>query len=488
MATRYRITSKRIRNSYEGAGTGRRAADWDAPEAALNAVAIPALPTLRKRSRAAVRNDPYAASAISKRVSNLIGTGITPRARLDDAALREALNLLWEDWVDESDADDRTDFYGLQMIIARMVEEAGECFVRRRNRRPEDGLAVPLQLQVLPPDFVPVDRNFKTRSGNVVRAGIEFDAIGRRVAYWMWQSHPGDPGAPRRGYNQLNRIPADQVLHIFEPLEGGQLRGVPRLSPVLLRLKSLDNYDDAVLFRQEVSNLFAGFITRPRQDGAPIFDPSTGLAPAQDRDGTPMVGLEPGTMQELLEGEEVVFSDPPDAGNTYVDFMRQQLMAAAVGVDLPYELLTGDMGDISDRTLRVLLNEFRRRIEQVQFSVYVYQLCRPVRAWWLDTAYLSGAVDLPDYPTRRREFLRTRWIPQGWAYIHPVQDVQGKLLEIGGGLASRSEHALRTGYDAEVIDRENAQDNARADSLNLHYTTDTGQPVRDQGDTHEETQ
>ncbi|MCZ9747200.1 phage portal protein, partial [Pseudomonas aeruginosa] len=79
--------------------------------------------TLRKRSRAAVRNDPYAASAISKRVSNLIGTGITPRARLDDAALREALNLLWEDWVDESDADDRTDFYGLQMIIARMVEE-----------------------------------------------------------------------------------------------------------------------------------------------------------------------------------------------------------------------------------------------------------------------------------------------------------------------------------------------------------------------------
>ncbi|WP_430275132.1 hypothetical protein [Pseudomonas aeruginosa] len=61
MATRYRITSKRIRNSYEGAGTGRRAAGWDAPEAALNAVAIPALPTLRKRSRAAVRNDPYAA-------------------------------------------------------------------------------------------------------------------------------------------------------------------------------------------------------------------------------------------------------------------------------------------------------------------------------------------------------------------------------------------------------------------------------------------
>jgi lambda family phage portal protein len=183
--------------------------------------------------------------------------------------------------------------------------------------------------------------------------------------------------------------------------------------------------------------------------------------------------MEPGTLQELLDGEEIEFSDPPDAGNTYVDFMRQQLQAVAAGVDLPCELLTGDMGDISDRVLRVLLNEFRRRIEQLQFSVYVFLLCRPVRAAWLDAAWLSGAIELSDYATRRREYLRTRWVPQGWAYMHPVQDVQGKLLEIKGGLASRSEHVLRTGYDAEQIDQENAADNARAERLGLDYTTDT---------------
>ncbi|WP_036992235.1 phage portal protein [Metapseudomonas furukawaii] len=486
MARRIRHTSARIRASYEGAGQGRRSQAWDAPEAALNTVAIPALPTLRKRSRAAVRNDPYAFSAISRRVSSLIGAGITPRSRIADKALRERVNQLWEDWTDESDADDRTDFYGQQALIARMVEESGECFVRLRYRRPEDGLSVPLQLQVLAPEFVPLDRNFTTRRGNVVRAGIEFDQVGKRVAYWMYKSHPGDPRAAGANYNQLNRVPADQVLHIFEPLEGGQLRGIPRLAPVLLRLKALDNYDDAVLFRQEVSNLFAGFITKPRGDGPPQLDPITGQPVQKDADGVPMVGLEPGTMQELMDGEEVTFSDPPDAGNTYVDFMRQQLQAVAAGVDLPYELLTGDMGDISDRVLRVLLNEFRRRIEQLQFSVYVYQLCRPVRAAWLDAAWLSGALDLPDFTARRREYLRTRWVPQGWAYLHPVQDVQGKLLEIKGGLASRSEHVLRTGYDAQQIDEENAEDNARAKELGLEYTTDTqpaGEPTGDKEDT-----
>ena len=104
-----------------------------------------------------------------------------------------------------------------------------------------------------------------------------------------------------------------------------------------------------------------------------------------------------------------------------------------------------------------------------------------MRIAWLDAAYLSGALDLPEYPTRYRDYRRTRWIPQGWAYHHPVQDVQGKILEIGAGLLSRSEHALRTGYDAEVIDNENAQDNARAKRLGLSYKTDTS-AVQDTGD------
>lgn len=471
---RARVISKRILNSYEGAGTGRRAQGWDAPEGALNTIALPALPQLRKRSKAAVRNDPYAYSAISKRVSNIIGTGITPRSSIKDPVLRAAVRELWEDWTDEADADGLVDFYGQEAMIARMVEESGECFVRLRYQGRDNGLAVPLQLQVLAAEYVPLDKNFRTRAGNIVRAGIEFNPAGKRVAYWMYTTHPGDAYNSSLGYNQLHRIEADQVLHIFEPTEGGQLRGVPRLAPILLRLKSLDNYDDAVLFRQEVSNLFAGFITRKAAEGGqqPI-DPLTGLPVVADRDGAPLVGLEPGSMQELMEGEEVTFSDPPDAGGTYVPFMRQQLQAAAVGVDLPYELLTGDMGDISDRVLRVLLNDFRRRIEQLQFGVYVFQLCRPVWHAWMDAAVLSGALDLPDYMGRRREYLRTRWIPQGHPYIHPVQDVDGKLKEIKGGLATRSEHVLRTGYDAELIDEENAQDNERASRLGLTYSSDT---------------
>lgn len=472
------LLPERIKASYEGAGEGRRSASWDAPDIGINSINTPALRNLRARSRAAVRNDPYAFNVIDKRVSNLIGTGITPRPKIEDDTLRKVQQELWEDWVDESDADGLTDFYGQQALIARTVETAGECFVRIRPRSLDENLAVPLQLQVLAPEFVPHDKFETAKNGNSIRAGIEFNPAHQRVAYWMYRVHPRDASSLNAGYNQLVRVPVAQVLHIFEPVEPGQLRGVPRLAPVLKRLRSLDNYDDAVLFRQEVANLFAGFISRPPPEATQQpRDPVTGQLLTEDRDGfTPMVALEPGTMQELGPGEEVEFSKPPDAGNNYPDFMRQQLMAAAAGTGTPYEILTGDMREVNDRALRVVLNEFRRRLEQLQFGVYVHQLCRPVRAAWMDMAVLAGRLKLDDYAQRRREYLRTRWVPQGWAYIQPVQDIQARMMEVNAGFNSRSEMVLRSGYDAETVDAENAADQARAQKLGLNYKTLVDQP------------
>lgn len=92
------LVPERIKASYEGAAEGRRSSGWDAPDTGANSLIMPALRNLRSRSRSAVRNDPYAANVIDKRVSNLIGTGITPHPRLLDKAVRKAMQELWEDW------------------------------------------------------------------------------------------------------------------------------------------------------------------------------------------------------------------------------------------------------------------------------------------------------------------------------------------------------------------------------------------------------
>jgi len=79
---------------------------------------------------------------------------------------------------------------------------------------------------------------------------------------------------------------------------------------------------------------------------------------------------------------------------------------------------------------------------------------------------------MPDFHRTRREYLRVRWVPQGWPYINPVQDVNAQKLAIRAGLTSRSASVLKQGEDPEQVDQENAADNTRADGLGLQYDSD----------------
>jgi hypothetical protein len=72
-------------------------------------------------------------------------------------------------------------------MAARAMFEAGECFFRFRARRPDDGLAVPLQLQMLSAEHLPLGKCETLPNGNEVIFGIELDRIGRRVAYHFWR-------------------------------------------------------------------------------------------------------------------------------------------------------------------------------------------------------------------------------------------------------------------------------------------------------------
>ena len=49
------------------------------------------------------------------------------------------------------------------------------CFIRLRPRFPQDGLSVPLQLQMLPSEQLPLSKIEQAPNGNPIRLGVEFD-------------------------------------------------------------------------------------------------------------------------------------------------------------------------------------------------------------------------------------------------------------------------------------------------------------------------
>jgi len=85
------------------------------------------------------------------------------------------------------------------------------------------------------------------------------------------------------------RVPAAEMLHQFQPLAAGQLRGLTWLAPILLRLHELDQYDDAALVKAKVAALFTGFIHDP--DGT-----VAGLNDGTAANGILNVGMEPGSL------------------------------------------------------------------------------------------------------------------------------------------------------------------------------------------------
>ena len=451
-----------IQNRYDAAGMGRRMRGWVAPSTGPNR-AIAGLQNIRNRARDAARNDWTGESATQKWVSNLIGVGITPRLKRIPAGKRKRdLSDLWERWVQQSDADGVLNFYGQQGLVVRAWLDSGEVFVRKRIRRMDGTMQVPLQVQLIEADFVPLmdsDAWPGLPVGNKIRQGIELDRRGQRVAYWMHREHPGDGGIDT---GSLLRIPASEVLHIYEVKRPGQLRGVSALASVLARLRSIADYDDAVLERQKIANLFAAFITRG-VGGDGDIDPLSNLPMDFDGDGSQLMGLQPGIMQELGYGEDIKFANPPEAGTTYSDYVRTQHLGTAAASGMPYEIFSGDIREISDRTLRVLINEFRRFAEQRQWHTIIPMFCQPVRQWWTDTAVLAGHVKPKEAPN----VALVEWAPHGWAHIHPVQDPQGKKLEVEAGFRSRSSVISERGEDPDMVDEERQQDQAREKQLGL---------------------
>ena len=170
----------------------RRLRGWNPPLENINALVASGGPKLLARARELVVTNGYAANACEAFASNMVGDGIKPSSLIADATLRDQVQRLWLAWTDEADADGLTDFYGLQAMVAREMFVAGECFVRMRPRRAEDGLLVPLQMQLLQSEMLPFEKTETAPNGNRIRCGIEFDLIGRRVAYHFRRSHPGD--------------------------------------------------------------------------------------------------------------------------------------------------------------------------------------------------------------------------------------------------------------------------------------------------------
>ncbi len=443
---------------FEGAARGRRLAGLQAPTVHVNQLIAAAGPTLTARARWMYKNLPYAKKGVNAWVNAHIATGIVPSWRLPNLKKRQELIDLFDYSAAELDADGRSDFYGLQRRIDTEECLAGEVFIRFRPRLMSDGLAVPLQLQLLPSEQLPMELTRIAPNGNMIRQGIELDAIGRRVAYWFWRRHPHD-SAPYAAPNELVRVPAAEILHVFESFEAGQLRGFSRLTAAIVKLFLAAEHDDNEQARHGVTSLYSVFITEPADEDGDDDD---------DVDGD-VIRLSTGAINRLRPGEKIEVAAPADVGANYEAYQYRQGLAIAAALDLPYVVMFGDLVRSNFSNNKGVMVEFGRQVEAHQFSVLVHQALQPIIKRWVEAAQASGAIVLPGYARAPRPYWRPHWIPPKFAWLDRLKDVQADVLEMKEGLTARRFLVAARGYDIEEVDRLNAEDLKRARAAGLRY-------------------
>lgn len=413
--------------SYDAASRGRRTQNWNARGTSANAEIHAAANTLRDRSRDLSRNNPFAKKAVQSISNNTIGTGIRAKIDSTNKAGLARLSKAWVDWSDSTDCDNegRKTLGGIQKMVMRAVVESGDCLVLKRT---DPKSTVPLKLIVLEIDFLDMNKNSTQMNADnsFDFLGIRFNARGQRTHYWLYDVHPGE--SYRGGSMQSRLVPADSVIHVFEQSRPGQQLGVPYGVSAFLRVRDMDEYNDAQVMRQKIAACYSVFIRTDFNIGTQV-----------ERDE--MEKVQPGMIQQLGSGETVEFSTPPSVEN-FEEFHRTMMYGISAGYGLTYQALTGDYSQVNFSSGKMGHIEFNRNIEDWQWNMIIPQFLQPVWGWFIEAAELRG--------------LNTKGVYAGWTpprreMIDVAKEAKGYKELIRMGLISMQDAIGEQGYQLEEV-------------------------------------
>ena len=461
---------------HEAAGRGPRTANWFSWSTGPSAEASGDLQLLRDRSRNQYRNSGWIRRGLNLQKYQIIGTHIAPLWELDDTELKTQFNELWRLFVKYADADNVLSFYG-QLALAELTRwMAGEVFIRFRPRRRNAGLPVPLQIQLLEPEYCPHTLNEILPNGNRIINGIEVTRTGQRVAYWLYTQHPHDQSLNMDVDIGPIRIRASQILHYYMPTRPGAMRAVPETTQAIPKAQEYRDYNAAELLRKKNKAAITAFVERDYRDEADWnFDPMTGEA--LDSPLSNDSNIWAGQYNLLLPGEKIKTAEGDNAGVGYEHYQRWELLAMAASLDAPYQSLSGDYENINDRLWRAIQNDFERSVDSNRAHGVIHQVCQPVVDHFVDICWLNDLIDLPDFENLHETYKKVKWQPQARRYLHPVQDVESRILEIRHGLNSRTGAAAELGRDSEQIDAQQDEDDARREYGQDLSESNTGSEV-----------
>lgn len=428
----------RQRSQYAAAQASRLTGGWMPAVHDVNALIASSSPIIRARTMQLVRDFPPFTRAVNNLVDFVVGKGMVFQSRAagpdgtPDKELRRRIEDRFRLWMDQADVAGELHFSELQQLAARQDGESGEYIaVETSPKRPGRH---PFALQFYEAQRL-TDYGATPSGTNKIEQGIEYDAeTGERIAYYFADD----------GYGKTRRVEASRVIHNFQTLRPGQLRGVSPFAPAILLARDLGEYLQAEVDAAKLASKWLAMVETPNpaqfQDLRGQTDPLT---------GNKVENLENAIIEYLQPGEKITLASHNRPGEPFEAFNRFILRMVSITVNIPYELLSGDYAGMNYTTLRGVRNDFRQMLARPQFR-HEQHFCRRAFRRFLDFEALAG--NLPrQYFLDPSPFLRSEWIPTGMPELDPLREAKADVEFIKAGLKSPQEVILRRGRDPEEV-------------------------------------
>jgi len=396
--------------------------------------------TLRDRARYEARNNSFLAGCVRTLVNDTVGRGPRLQMLTPDAGLNRAVEDLWRLWAAAAD-------WGLNVrIMAGVRYVAGECFALPFDSKRMERLGQPVTLgmKLIEPDQVadPLSSYLARKNGD---DGVECDENGEVSAYKILKAHPGDLRMAWVGL-EADRVPAESVVHWFQPERPNQLRGVTPLAPALPIFGQLRRFTTATLTAAEVAAMLAGVLELP--------DSQMGTSDGDDAaqfETMDTIQLVRGMLLTVPGGGKVTQFKPEQPTTNYDTFVRAKLKEAGRCINVPYGRMAGDYTShtYSGGRLEEELYWGDREIERDSFRAKVLD---PWFFMWLDFARFA----LPALAAFRGKWweLKHAWQYDARPTSDPVKDATGDELNLTNGTDTLADIAAREGLtEDELLDK-----------------------------------
>ena len=431
-ASRAVVMRKALRAAYDAAQTTNdNVRHW------VNADSLSADAAQTKSVREAIRtraryeaqeNNCWAKGIVLTLANDTIGTGPRLQMQLNSRAINSAIEKAFHVWARSIRlaAKLRT------MKLAKTVD--GESFAQfvtnDRLRNP-----VKLDLRLTEADQIETPALSVLTEPNTID-GLRFDEFGNVVEYHRLKTHPGDttrfpdPSA-------MDRIPADEMIHLFRCDRPGQHRGVSELVTALPLFAQLRRFTLATIAAAETAAEFAGVMFT---DSAAIEAPDT-------VDVMQAIELEMRAMLTLPAGWKMGQVKAEHPNTTYEMFRNAILNEIARCVNMPFNVAAGNSAGYNFASGRLDHKVYFKSIQVDRAQLEIDALDRIFDKWFDEAALIDGLI--PDGLGAVQELPHT-WHWDGQEHVDPQKERKAQTEGLASGLTTFPIEYGRNGVDWEV--------------------------------------